>query len=262
MLCRTSCLAILLGALVLPAICQEAAPAAVPELTPLAAADEAARGLDYVRAQDFLTRAAEGASPELVGRIKQRQILYERFQSLGPLVDFARQNPGVMVGLAITRDGRNLQGRLQVLELGVTSAAAIGNRRLDKGSLALRLADDATRNIPGAEIAQLSIGWLAPDAAAGTGLWSIEKIRAVLQSGEVVEGKPTWLMPLCALSVRPPDATDDTELIAFPGMDPQAGVDGLVMELVILGGPPPAVEVPAGPATTTGPVSGHPEETR
>jgi hypothetical protein len=261
MVYRTSRLVALLGVLALPAVCQEAGPTPAPEPTALDVADAAARSLDYEAAQAALSRASEGAGAEVVARIKQRQIVYERLLSLPALVEFGRQNPGAMIGLAITRDGRHLQGRIQALELGVTAGGAIGNRRLDQGGLALRLADDSIRTIPGPHIAQLSITWLDPDAPGGTGMWGIEKLRLVLHNGEVVEGKPTWLIPLCSLSVRAPGAAEDTDLSTFPGLDAEADVTGLVTELVLLGGPPVA-PAPEAPVTPPGPVSGQPEETR
>jgi hypothetical protein len=231
------------------ALAQEPTPAPAPvSSTPsapaatanpyLQAADEAARAYDYVTASKLLEQAAAGAAEPLVAQIKQRLTLYEQFLAMTDLLQQANDNPDHMVGTGTTRGGRQLSGLLHMFELGIIPGARFGNRALDEGSLALKVGGDNVRRMTAREIAQVFVEWLQPKTDAWPNYWTIGKIRVVLQTGEVVEGTPTWILPLSTLTVRPAGKDEDDSVSAYPLSPKGFSPDNLVSEVTILGAPP------------------------
>lgn len=206
--------------------------------TPLEAADEAARAFDYATALKSLEQAAGSASAEEAARLKQRQALYEQYLGLTTLVELARDNPDRLVGVATTRGGRKLAGLVQMAELGIKPEARIGNRVIDDGAFALAVSDERTVTVKAREIAQLAVTWTAPIPEGWPNYWSIAKIRLVLQSGEVVEGKPTWFLPLSTLTLRETPEAEDTTIAVYPAMGKPINADDLLSEVILVGAPP------------------------
>ena len=194
--------------------------------TPLEAADEAARAFDYATALKSLEQA------------KQREALYEQYLGLTTLVELARDNPDRLVGVATTRGGRKLPGLVQMAELGIKPEARIGNRVIDDGASALAVSDERTVTVKAREIAQLAVIWTAPIAEGWPNYWSIAKIRLVLQSGEVIEGKPTWFLPLSTLTLRETPEAEDTTIAVYPAMGKPINADDLLSEVILVGAPP------------------------
>lgn len=214
------------------------AASVAPSSPYLQAADEAARSYDYAAASRLLEQAAAGAAEPLAGQIKQRLALYEQFLAMTQLLQQAKDNPGRMVGTGTTRGGRQLSGLLHMFELGIIPGARIGNRVLDEGFLALKAGGDTVRRMAAREIAQVSVEWVAPRTEAWPNYWTIGKVRVVLQTGEVVEGTPTWILPLSTLTVRPAGAEEDDSVTAYPLSPKGFTPDDLVSQVTILGAPP------------------------
>jgi hypothetical protein len=72
------------------------------------------------------------------------------------------------------------------------------------------------------------------------------KIRAVLQSGGVVEGTATWRLGLSAIAVRGLDADEDTLVEAYPSFGRAFDPANLISQVTIIGAPqqPGAEETP------------------
>jgi hypothetical protein len=187
-----------------------------------------------------LEQAAAGASEPLAGQIKQRLALYEQFLAMTELIQQARDNPTRIVGTGTTRGGRQLSGLLHMFELGIIPGARIGNRVLDEGFLALKTDGDTVRRMAAREIAQVTVDWVQPKADGWPNYWTIGKVRVVLQTGEVVEGTPTWVLPLSTLTVRPAGAEEDDSVSAYPLSPKGFTPDDLVSQVTILGAPPAA----------------------
>ncbi|MCE5217195.1 hypothetical protein LLH03_09225 [bacterium] len=214
------------------------APVTPAPPTPLEAADQAARAFDYATALKSLEQAASSASAEDAARLKQRQALYEQYLGLTTLVDLARDNPDRLVGVATTRGGRKLAGLVQMAELGIKPEARIGNRVIDDGAFALAVSAESTVTVKAREIAQFAVTWAAPTPEGWPNYWSIAKIHAVLQTGEVVEGKPTWFLPLSTLTVRETPDAEDTTIAVYPAMGKPISADDLLSEVILVGAPP------------------------
>jgi hypothetical protein len=229
------------GCLCACASAQEPAAGSAAAVEPyLQAADEAARGYDYAAASGLLEQAAAAATDPLAGQIKQRLALYEQFLAMTDLLQQAKDNPDRMVGTGTTRGGRQLSGLLHMFELGIVPGARLGNRVLDEGALSLRVDKEDVRRMAAREIAQVSVEWLQPKTDAWPNFWTISKIRVVLQTGEVVEGTPTWILPLSTLTVRPAGAEEDDSVSAYPLAVKGFSPDDLVSQITILGAPPAA----------------------
>lgn len=249
-----------LSFLALPAAAQDEAPVE-PTRADLSAADEAARAFDYQKAIEELEKAQPDADAGQKPLIKRRLALYERYLGMSWLIEQASDRPAKLVGQGMTRGGKQLLGLIQLLELGVTPTARIGNRLLNQGSLALRVGGNGTRVIPAREAAQISITWSPPKPDDWPNYWFIEKIRVMLQTGEVVEGAPTWVLPISSVSVREPGAEEDLTVNAFPALGKELEPKDLIAELLIIGAPPvkkpaaapPATESPPPPAAHTPP---------
>lgn len=225
-----------LAVLVLPAVhAQEPTDAYAGSL---AAADQAARELDYETALARLGEAAKLATAAQLPALQRRQALYEKFLAMDDLLELAGENEGAMVGVGATRGGKSLAGLVQLVELGVTPGAAIGNRVMDKGRLTLQSPSGQPRSVRGDEVAQLQVQWQEPDEAAGRPVWSIASLRIVLQTGEEVVGRPTWVMCMGSMSFRPAGAEDDTDILALPIIGREFNPDDLAAELLVLGAPP------------------------
>ena len=213
-------------------------PALPAEVDHVAAADEAARSLDYDSALKHLETAAGSADEARLAWIRRRQALYERLLGIPALIQVARDDPGKLVGEGVTRGGRALGGLLQLLELGVTGGAAIGNRRWDLGSLSLQLDGDQTRAVEAPEIAQVRLTWAGPSQTGWPTYWRLETAEILLHTGELLAGRPTWFLPVSVLSVREPGAEEDTDITVLPMITRETNGDDLVAELVLIGGPP------------------------
>ena len=235
----------------LPVTGQDSSPPD-PAADLLAVADQAARDLDYAKALEGVSAAALSAAPPELAMLKQRQVLYERLLEMTSLLEFARENPTKLVGQGTTRGDTHLEGLIQLFELGIVEGAALGNRRQAFGFLSLQVGEEQLRKVAAREIAQVAVEWLPPPEDGWPAHWYIEKIRVVLHTGEVLEGQPTWYLPVSALSVGEPESEEDTDLSAFPMALKQVEPDDLVRELIIVGGPPTA-PVPEAPEGSTEP---------
>ena len=234
------------GLLTVPAAGQEN-DAPGPALSPLEAADEAARALDYDMALQHLSTAIAAATEPQAVLLRRREALYERYLGMSWLLQQAASEPGRLVGMAVTRDGRTLAGQLRLLELGVVPGARIGTRLLDRGSLRL-MVDDDVRELAPEDLALIEVTWTPPGGNGGLTYWSTKSIHMTLHTGEVVEGRPTWVLPISHVAMRVEGAEQDTAINVLPASDrtPQPG--DLVAEIILLGAPgaPRTVARPEG----------------
>lgn len=236
------CLALVIA----PPAAGQDVPAAGALRVTVAAADAAARALDYEAALTLLAQAEQFADEAQLSRLRARQALYERYLGMWWLLEHAADNPGRLVGYAVTRGGRQLAGLVQLVELGVTPSARIGNRLLNRGRLAVRLGEDNVREVAGPDIALLNMTW-APPAPNGTAPhWTLQALCVTLHTGEVLRGAPNWVLPISALAVRVPETGEETSITVLPASGKEYRPEDFLAEVVFIGAP-----APSPPATET-----------
>lgn len=209
-----------------------------PVTAALAAADEAARAYDYEAALGHLERALQaGAADAVKAGIEQRRTLYEHFLGMSALVQAAKDDPERLVGQVTTRGGQQLAGYVRLVELGVSPEARIGERISDLGRIAIATGAEQPVVASAREIAELTVDWTGPTENAVPSYWTLGKIRAVLQSGTVIEGTASWTLGLSAIAVRRLDAEEDTLVEAYPSFGRAFDPANLVSQVTIIGAP-------------------------
>lgn len=236
-------LPLLLAAFALSAGVAQDAPVAAA----VGAADESARAYDYEAALGHLETALQvGAADALKAAIEQRRTLYEHFLGMSALVQAAQDDPERLVGQVTTRGGRQLTGYIRLVELGVCPDARIGERISGLGRFAMDTGAEQPEVVAARDIAELTVEWRQPAEGAVPSYWTLGKIRAVLQSGGVVEGTATWRLGLSAIAVRGLDADEDTLVEAYPSFGRAFDPANLISQVTIIGAPqqPGAEETP------------------
>lgn len=239
------CLPGALGALLCAALVTATPAAGQDELATdalratLAAADQAAREFDYEAAISLLSDAEGFADEAMVPRLRARQALYERYLGMWWLVEQAADNPGRLVGLAVTRGGRQLAGLIQLVELGVTPTARIGNRLLDRGRLGVRTGPGEIREVAADDIALLTVTWARPRPEAAVPHWTLKAMSITLHTGEAVQGAPSWVLPISSLAVRAPATGEETTITVLPASEREYRPEDFLAEVVFIGAPAP-----------------------
>ena len=216
----------------------------------LVAADQAAREFDYEAAIGHLTGAERLADDAQAPHIRARQAFYERYLGMWWLLEQAADNPGRLVGLAVTGGGRHLAGLIQLVELGVTPTARIGNRLLNRGRLGVRVGGEQVREVAADDIALLSLSWAPPGPDAPVSHWTLQALRIALHTGEVVQGTPSWVLPISSVVVRAPLTGEETTITVMPASGKEYPPGDLLAEVLIIGAPappPPATETEESP---------------
>ncbi|NSW57209.1 MAG: hypothetical protein HPY44_14440 [Armatimonadetes bacterium] len=204
----------------------------------VAAADQAAGAYDYEAALEHLETALQaGAADALKAAIEQRRTLYEHFLGMSALIQAAQDDPERLVGQVTTRGGQQLTGYIRLVELGVSPDARIGERISDLGRFAIDAGADQPVIVTARDIAELTVEWTQPAENAVPSYWTLGKMRAVLQSGAVVEGAPTWALGLSAIAVRALDADEDALVEAYPSFGRAFDPANLISQVTIIGAP-------------------------
>lgn len=155
-----------------------------------------------------------------------------------------------LTGTVTLRGGKALTGKIQLAELGVVEGAGIGNSLPGRGSLVLKVGDQAVR-IAGDEIASITVQWVNSGTEAEP-RWEIQKIVVVKRDGSKVEGAPDWL--LHATNVWVVTADGKTERVhVFPFGGEPFSPDNLIAKVEIGGAAAPAQPAPAAPAAPEAP---------
>lgn len=161
----------------------------------------------------------------------------------------AQQAPQ-LTGTVTLRGGKALTGKIQLAELGVVEGAGIGNSLPGRGSLVLKVGDQAVR-IVGDEIASISVQWVNSGTEAEP-RWEIQKIIVVKKDGSKAEGTPDWL--LHATNVWVVTADGKTERVhVFPFGGEPFSPDNLIAKVEIAGAAAPVQPAPVAPAVPEAP---------
>ncbi len=165
---------------------------------------------------------------------------------------FAQEGAEPLAGTVYLRGGQVLSGVIRIAELGVVQGSGIGTLLGDGGAFTVRVdGDDYT--VRAANLAMLEADW-ANEGTEENPTWKIQEITLTTKGGEVVSGKPTWLIHATEVSIegQPP-------VHAFPLAGTNFSPDNFIAKIVMSGftvveappaeAPPlvtPPVETPPG----------------
>ena len=166
----------------------------------------------------------------------------------------AQESPEQVKGTVYLRSGQMLSGVIRIAELGVVPGSGIGTLLQQGGAFTIRLGQE-NRTVAAADLAMLEARW-ANEGTEQEPRWKIQEITLTAKDGQVIRGKPTWLIHASEVSIEGQPAVH-----AFP----LAGTDfspGNFISKIVLGEPLPAETPPAeAPPVVTPPAEALPAET-
>ncbi len=165
----------------------------------------------------------------------------------------AQESPDQVKGTVCLRSGQTLSGVIRIAELGVVGGSGIGTLLQQGGAFTIRVGEEQ-RTVAASDLKMMEARW-ANEGTEQEPRWKIQEITLTAKDGQVIRGKPTWLIHASELSIEGQPAVH-----AFPLAGTDFSPDNFISKIV-LGEPLPAETPPAeAPPVVTPPAEAPPAE--